>query len=287
MVRCVFKSEVDLQDLEDLDSNIARWSRRGFADDQLALIIVASLPQELQRLLSQRIEDRRRLFPAIVPIQQSEIETAQGPMIALRASLDRWLYRRDLFAINSPVDGRRFFGRDRPLSELRDSIATSIPTGIFGLRKVGKTSLLKETQRRCLELGDVVLYLDLSRVPSDVSDCRWIYWKLGADLREHAGRLPLQSIRWRLGGEFQDFLDIPQSFPVATAFDSDLTRLLQLIRRSSLSPRPKVVLLLDEIERLLPTRLGKAGFEGFFGILQLPSRRGSGEPRIRSYGNRS
>ncbi|MGB7722724.1 MAG: cold shock domain-containing protein, partial [Bryobacteraceae bacterium] len=264
MVRCVFKSDITLGDLEDLDASIAAWSRRGLADDQLALMVVASLPQELQRLLSQRIEDRRRLFPAVVPIQQTDIETEVSPMVALRASLDRWLYRRDLFAINSPVDGRRFFGRDKPLAELRDSIAASIPTGVFGLRKVGKTSLLKETQRRSGELGDVVLYLDLSRVPSDVSDCRWIYWKLGADLREHGARLPLQGFRWRLGGEFQDFLDIPESFPVATAFDSDLTRLLQAIRKSSLSPRPKVVLLLDEIERLLPTRLGKAGFEGFF-----------------------
>ena len=264
MVRCIFKSEVNLADLEDIDASVATWSRRGLADDQLALMVVASLPQELQRLLSQRIEDRRRLSPAIIPIQQSDIETAASPMVALRASLDRWLYRRDLFAINSPVDGSRFFGRDKPLSELRDSIAASIPTGVFGLRKVGKTSLLKETQRRSSELGDVVLYLDLSRVPSDVSDCRWIYWKLGADLREHAARLPLQGFNWRLGGEFQDFLDIPQSFHVATAFDSDLTRLLHTIRKSPLTPRPKVVLLLDEIERLLPTRLGKAGFEGYF-----------------------
>jgi hypothetical protein len=200
MVRCVFKSEVTLADLEDLDASIATWSRRGLADDQLALMVVASVPQELQRLLSQRIEDRRRLSPAIVPIQQTDIETEVSPTVALRASLDRWLYRRDLFAVNSPVDGRRFFGRDKPLAELRDSIATSIPTGVFGLRKVGKTSLLKETQRRSAELGDVVLYLDLSRVPSDISDCRWIYWKLGAGLREHGARLPLQGFRWRLGG---------------------------------------------------------------------------------------
>ena len=264
LVRCVFKSDVTLADLENSDAIIARWSRRGLADDQLALMIVASLPQELQRLLSQRIEDRRRVSPAIVPIQQTDIETQVSPTAALRASLDRWLYRRDLFAINSPVDGRRFFGRDKPLAELRDAIAASVPIGVFGLRKVGKTSLLKETQRRSAELGDVVLYLDLSRVPSDISDCRWIYWKLGADLREQGARLPLQGFRWRLGGEFQDFLDIPSSFPVATAFDSDLTRLLQAIRNSALSPRPKIVLLLDEIERLLPTRLGKAGFEGFF-----------------------
>jgi hypothetical protein len=73
----------------------------------------------------------------------------------------------------------------------------------------------------------------------------------------------LHEFRWRLGGVYKDYLDIPSDLPVATAFDSDLTRLLQEIEKSSLKPRPKVVLLLDEVESLLPTRLGR-GFKGFF-----------------------
>ena len=265
LIRCFFKSDVALADLEDLDREISTWSRRGLADEQLALLIVASLSPELQRLISQRIDDRRRLSPALVPLQQTDIETGASPMAALRATLDRWLYRRDLFATNSPVEGRRFFGRDKPLAELRDAIAAGVPSGIFGLRKVGKTSLLKEAQRRSIEQGDLVVYLDLSRLPSDVSDCRWIYWKLAGSLREQSARFLVgSSFRWRLGGEFDDFLDIPAAFPVATAFDSDLTRLLQILRKTPISPRPRVVFLIDEIERILPSSLGKAGFEGFF-----------------------
>lgn len=264
LIRCFFKSDVSLADLEDFDREISVWSRRGLADEQLALLIVASLPLELQKLISQRIDDRRRLSPALVPVQQTDIETGASPVGVLRAALDRWLYRRDLFATNSPVEGRRFFGRDKPLAELRDSIAAGVPCGIFGLRKVGKTSLLKEAQRRSMEQGDLVIYLDLSRLPSDVSDCRWIYWKLAGGLREQASRLLEGSFRWRLGGEFEDFLDIPSSFPVATAFDSDLTRLLKTLRKTPVSPRPRVVFLIDEIERILPSSLGKAGFAGFF-----------------------
>ncbi|MEO8662183.1 MAG: cold shock domain-containing protein [Bryobacteraceae bacterium] len=264
LIRCFFKSDISLADLEDFDREILVWSKRGLADEQLALLVVASLPPELQRLISQRIDDRRRLSPALVPVQQTDIETGASPVAVLRAALDRWLYRRDLFATNSPVEGRRFFGRDKPLAELRDSIAAGVPSGIFGLRKVGKTSLLKEAQRRSMEQGDLVIYLDLSRLPSDVSDCRWIYWKLAGGLREQAARLLGGAFRWRLGGEFDDFLDIPSSFPVATAFDSDLTRLLQALRKSPVSARPRVVFLIDEIERILPSSLGKAGFEGFF-----------------------
>lgn len=265
IVRVMFKAQVSLSDLDDLDASVKHWSHSGLGDDQVALIVVSSLPQELQRLLSARIEDHRRSLAAIVPIQQSEIEVSADALGALRESLDRWLYRRDLFAGNSPVEGRRFFGRDKPLADLRESISTSTPTGIFGLRKVGKTSLLKEGQRRASELGDIVVYVDLLRVPSDVSDCRWLYWRVATELRSEVEKLPVFRVaRWRLGGEFRDFLDIPSAFPVATAFDADLTNLLTRLRSTALNPKPRVVLLLDEVERLLPTRLGKSGFEGFF-----------------------
>lgn len=264
LVRCMFKTHVILSDLDGLDRSVASWSKSGLGDDQVALIVVASLPTELQRLLAARIDDRKSMLPAIVPIQQTDIETAQSPLAAIRASLDRWLYRRDLFAGNSPVEGRRFFGRDKALSELRDAISTSTATGVFGLRKVGKTSLLKETQRRATEWGDIVLYVDLLRVPSDVADARWLYWKLATELRYQTERVPLKNFKWRLGGVFEDYLDVPADFPVATAFDADITRLLRALPTLDVSPRPKVVVLLDEIERLLPTVLGKAGFSGFF-----------------------
>jgi hypothetical protein len=71
-------------------------------------------------------------------------------------------------------------------------------------------------------------------------------------------------LRWRLGGVFADFLDIPAGFPIATAFDSDVGKLLNIIRTARIHPKPRLIILLDEIERLLPTFLGKAGFGGFF-----------------------
>jgi hypothetical protein len=106
--------------------------------------------------------------------------------------------------------------------------------------------------------------MDLLRVPADISDTRWLYWKLATDLRDRAQRARIGGLRWRLGGQFRDFFDIPKDFPVATAFDSDLTHLLNAVKASAISPRPKVVLLLDEIERIVPNKLGKEGFHGFF-----------------------
>jgi hypothetical protein len=125
--------------------------------------------------------------------------------------------------------------------------------GVFGLRKVGKTSLLKETERRFTELGSIVVYIDLLRVPGDVPGCRWLYWRIADQLHQQVTQSGLQSFRWRLGGRFGDYLEVPPNYPVMTAFDADLTHILRAIQETEISPHPKVVLLLDEIERLIPS----------------------------------
>lgn len=267
LIRCMFKNQATLDDLRDFDKSIQELSKSGLVDDEVAFVIVASVPEALERLLWKRIEEKAWQSPAIIPLSQSEIEGGDGQ--TLRSILSRWLYRRDLFAGNRPVVGRRFFGRDRPLAELRDAIDNTTCAGVYGLRKVGKTSLLKESARRLLANGDLVVYIDLLRVPEDVTDCRWLYWKIAHELHQvvtgHYGHtLASQDFKWRLGGQFDDFLAIEPGFPVATAFDSDLMRLLKALDRVKLSPRPRVALLLDEIERLLPTALGKPGMSGYF-----------------------
>jgi cold shock CspA family protein len=264
LMRCFFKSDISRGDVDELDAVIKSWGASGLIDEQVALVLVSSLTEGVERLLFSRIEDSRRSVPAIVPITQSQIETEDDPVAALRSVLDRWLYRRDLFAQNFPVSGRRFFGRDRSLAEVRDAIANGAAAGIFGLRKVGKTSLLKEVSRRATDAGDIAIYMDLLRVPADVTDTRWLYWKLGSYLFERASRLALKGIHWRIGNSYSDYFDLPADFPVATAFDSDLTQVLSALRRTNISPRPKVILMLDEIERLIPNGAGKEGFKGFF-----------------------
>jgi tetratricopeptide (TPR) repeat protein/AAA+ ATPase superfamily predicted ATPase len=272
LVRCFFKASISHADIVAFDEKLQEWAQSELIDEQVALIVVGSLPQDLQRILSARIEQKSRPQPAIVPITQSEIETSQSPLDTLRTILDRWLFRRDLFATNSPVSGSKFFGRDKPLAEIRDAISSSTCAGVYGLRKVGKTSLLQESRRRSTEVGHLVIYIDLLKLPADVNDNRWLYWRIANALREEARALAaefgeVRDFRWRLAGVFPDFLDVPDSLPVATAFDSDISRFIDVIRNLPVSPRPKIVLLLDEIERLLPSMLGKVDFTGFFDLL--------------------
>lgn len=273
LVRCMFKAKLSNDDVEHLDSTMADLVERERVNDQMALIVLSSVPAHLREAFFRRIE-RRDGGHVIVPIAQEVMETAskeessaEGPaMGALRGVLDTWLYRRDLFAGAYPVFGKRFFGRERILAQLRDAIATAKPAGIFGLRKVGKTSLLKECERRATASGDIVVYVDLLRAPTG-ADARWLYWRIAHLLHEQtAGRAEL-SMKWRLGGRYPDYLDMPDDFPVALAFDSDLSALVRATDGADLAVPPRIAFLLDEIEKILPTKRGEGGFAGFFDFL--------------------
>lgn len=264
LVRIFFKAQISLEDIDQLSTRITQSSVERGTDDQFCLMVTASVPDDLKTVLFRRIENKNKLFPAVIPLPQETIETEQ-PRAALYDVFGQWLYRRDLFNVNFPVVGRRFFGRNRDLDELRDAISDSIPVGLFGLRKVGKTSLLKELARRAGDNGDIYIYLDLLRIPSDVLNFKWIYWRLATELNLLVTtNLRSQRIKWRLGGIYESFLDVPSDFAVATAFDADLSAILGVLQEMPAGARPKVVVLLDEIERLLPNSQGKEGLEGYF-----------------------
>jgi tetratricopeptide (TPR) repeat protein len=265
LVRCMFQSTVTHQDLNSLDEKIRTWGKENECEEGVALLVMASLSEDIQRMLNTRIANRRERGPVIVPISQQEIEQPADALRKLRSALDKWLFRRDLFANNSPVHGDRFFGRKAVLAEVEDDVFESRSVGIFGLRKVGKTSLLHELRSRFSTSGDIVLYLDLLAVPEGVTDTGFLYWDLANQLKNNSKHLnATEQIRWRLAGNYENILDIPQDFKTSVAFDSDLKAVLRLISSTQLSPSPKVVLILDEVERLLPTRLGEPGFSGFF-----------------------
>ena len=93
LVRCMFKADVSLGDIETLEATINDLGTSGLVDDQLALLVVSSLPESVEKFLFRRIEEKRRSAPAIIPLTQSQIETSDDAMTALRQVLDRWLYQ--------------------------------------------------------------------------------------------------------------------------------------------------------------------------------------------------
>ncbi|WP_119072064.1 cold shock domain-containing protein [Aggregatilinea lenta] len=270
LVHCMFKSRIERSDLDRVDQYTRERAESGLIEDQVAFMVVASIPDSLQRVLWRRIENRDGNTPVIIPLPQSEIEASAGEK-TFREILDRWLYSRDLFSGNRPVVGRRFFGRDKSLAELRDTIDMNTCAGVFGLRKIGKTSLLKEIQRRLNTGGDVSVFIDLLRIPAGTANCDWLYWKLSNELHNQVTTRfkrynAIKNLKWYLGGRFDNYFEIPERFSVANAFDADLNTLLVTLSQLNTTPIPRVVLLFDEIERLLPLH-GAGGLDGFVEFL--------------------
>nr|WP_302020756.1 ATP-binding protein [uncultured Acetatifactor sp.] len=83
------------------------------------------------------------------------------PSHSMLSEFRKQLAERDLFDVQLPLlNDMYFFGRQTILQTLQDNIKRSENSGIFGLRKTGKTSLLYKIKRtiESAEIGKVFLY---------------------------------------------------------------------------------------------------------------------------------
>jgi hypothetical protein len=121
---------------------------------------------------------------------------------------------------NTPVSGWRFFGREKQLREITN---TSENLVVVGARRVGKTSLLLEAERRLREDGKKVYYVD-------VQNCRTANEVVSEILRIVSPREAARAIKHH--EVFQE--------PVFST----------LLRQMSAGPE-KTLLLLDELGNVL------------------------------------
>lgn len=131
----------------------------------------------------------------------------------------------------APVTGSRFFGREYELNRILGNLDTNHI--ILGIRRIGKTSLLKEIERRLKEdaEGDeapYIIYLDCSDLQSPDEFIEAVVSKLH---RRELPRLHLQNYAFF----FPDFLE-----------------------RMSRMYRHKIFFLLDEVDNLIHLQRGQS-----------------------------
>lgn len=276
LVRC-FYSSINLSHLSEIQKILRNPPPRlqSFFNQDIAFLVlndVFPLKDALYRLMGENRE-------AIVPIDSQSLEASHDEEASkiLRHILDQWLSRRDLYRYNYPVSGRRFFGRELDLQRLIRDIDDGHNVGVFGLRKVGKTSML--LQLRELRTQDITVYLDIQGVPSDSQDCAYLYWAIARKLREECEAKKeilgsvLEDVSFQLGSQ-----STPQ-FQKRTPrlFDHDIHAVLNRLEQNRVSTR--LVLILDEVDRLLPVSDASPGFRGyadFFAYLRGTSQNSQG-----------
>lgn len=208
---------------------------------------------------------------AIVPLDDDLLSQHESPLQALRDMLSQYLGRRDLYSSTMAVCGRRFFGREQLLRQLTDEVYHGQFVGIYGLRKIGKTSLIYQLRDEKL-CNEALAYVDLqaSQAPT-LRNCAPLYWELERDLyvrlREHA---PHAAAFMRLG-KVERFSELPDNGEKARLiFAEDMRTLLDTLSEGKLPSIKRVVIVLDELERLLPVagQVGIQGYIEFFGLLR-------------------
>lgn len=130
-----------------------RTSRNARLDQ--GLFIVASLDHNLERLLR-----RRRGEFAAVSLHLDELSQTSDD---LRAQMSDVLTTVDHYDITKPVhNAGGFFGRTNEIHQLVSAIERGQSTGVFGLRKTGKTSLLNYVATKRKQANRPVVWVDIS-----------------------------------------------------------------------------------------------------------------------------
>ena len=156
------------------------------------------------------------------------------------------LYSQDLYRERTYVTGDQFFGRRHILAELRGDLADHRVSAVFGTRKTGKTSILKELVRTSevggnTDLIEVFIYEDLEHLPRPESGHDPIPELLGDLAEDIRKELKLRELRTK------ELADLPEKPSLL-----DFRRALTTILRHPVNVQLYLVIILDEVEHICP-----------------------------------
>jgi hypothetical protein len=147
-------------------------------------------------------------------------------------------FTRDLFSFESPLtEDSLFFGREATVGMLGDRLSLGQNSGLFGLRRIGKTSILFAFERRMTANGlATVVYRDLS----SSFTLRW--WQLLEQLaKDLAARVKITKVARQ---QLRCLKDGYTAETAGIAFHDDIQEILKRAARN------RICLLLDEIQHI-------------------------------------
>ncbi len=192
--------------------------------ERLTYLVVSDMPDAAEWIKNYVSGNQETRLIAAFSSQDLRARTADAWYV--RNELGKQFYGRDLFDFRLPLEhDTYFFGRDAEVLAYRDAIRRGENRGLFGLRKMGKTSFLFKVERVARK-ESVAKFLYLDCQSPDVRTLRW--FELVADL---AGRL------------------VPTG-PIGETPAQVTKRFNDAVMRATKAER--VVLVFDEIEYISP-----------------------------------
>lgn len=209
-----------------------------FTPDPTIAILWAPDPEATAKLESWNLEAGGSIAAAMPPLAASVDQ--QRAQIA--RALHEVLAARDLYRGRNPVTGNDFFGRQDTLLALRSELSAGRSIGLFGLRRSGKTSVVREFQRRSRSAGTAVVLSDLEAI----GDIREMPAQLAADLTNTLRDLKDNDPTIWVGSEHEQRVTNPAELGA------------RIVRVAEKNRQIRFVIALDEIESLVPLIEGDA-----------------------------
>lgn len=130
--------------------------------DKLCIVLISKDPQIKDKIKQISLQEKESRIT--VPFTYQEVLDSKSLINDLIISrLKSSFYERDLFALDSPLrNDTYFFGRHQIVQSLYGKYKSGENGCLFGLRRIGKTSVLYAVMRSLETRGEPVLFLDCS-----------------------------------------------------------------------------------------------------------------------------
>lgn len=179
--------------------------------------------------------------PIVVPFTYEELSSSADTRKNNEFVSNRFrkhFYERDLFSFFSPLrKDIYFFGRSALLQEIVNRHRDGEHSGLFGLRKSGKTSIVYAVERHVATIRkDDMVFVSLDCESPSIHKCRWfnLLYVIAERYRDALGsRTKLDSGRYT-------------ELKAAQSFEHDVVEVYKSKKRKTL------LMLFDEIEHLSP-----------------------------------
>lgn len=203
--------------------------------DTLCYILVSDDPETREKvtdILTSSVETKM-----IIPFHRDSLTSNRSDQWLVRNRLYESLFSRDLFDITQPmVEATYYFGRQQFLADLIDRFRRGQNTGLFGLRKTGKTSTIFKIIRQIKAGNHGIPVMIDGNDPANYVQRWWeLLFSIVNKVSEESGvPLPVQ------------FVTPPSERTGAQFFNSAMDYLTQHI------PDGRIMLIMDEIEHISP-----------------------------------
>ncbi|WP_143277204.1 AAA family ATPase [Bordetella genomosp. 1] len=232
-VVCIFSAYPNFEPRALDVYEVALRQYQGLRLENVSRILIASDP-EVETALNDLIKSNPEQ-PIIIPFTYSELGKAVSPNF-LRARFRKYFFTRNLFNFFSPLQrDLYFFGRTQKVQHLIARYESSENSGLFGLRRSGKTSVIYGVERAMSARGKRTVTVDCQS-PS-VHQLRWN--ELLHKVVEEVHKAKESKIRLSERSSYT-----PQD--AASLFEQEMLRVHASKKAES------ILLIFDEIERISP-----------------------------------